>query len=386
MSNPAVIFGAGNIGRGFIAQLFTESGYEVTFVDVDTLLIDTFNQQQQYTIRLVTNTSSQDTTIAPVKGVLAQNQATVVQSMIQAHLGATAVGARALEQVASTVAAGVMRRADIDNRSPLNLIICENLKNAAHIFAQMVKVSLPPAYHAYLAQYIGFVDTVIARMIPPPSPDQRMTDPGLIVAEPYKILPVDAAGFIGPIPDLVGMIPASEFSFYTDCKLYIHNAGHAVLGYLGYQKGYTYGYEALHDPQIRAIVQGAMAESRQALEKKYNRPAGELTPFVDDLLTRFENKALGDTTFRLARDPLRKLAPNDRLIGATRTVLAQNITPINLIQGIIAALQFDAPDDPLAIELQQQQQRIGLKAVLTELCGIDPTKPLGQLILDQSKE
>ena len=34
----------------------------------------------------------------------------------------------------------------------------------------------------------------------------------------------------------------SPFAFFTDRKLYIHNAGHAVLGYLGYLAGYEYGY------------------------------------------------------------------------------------------------------------------------------------------------
>ena len=36
----AIVFGAGNIGRGFIGQLFSESGYAVTLVDVDQPLLD----------------------------------------------------------------------------------------------------------------------------------------------------------------------------------------------------------------------------------------------------------------------------------------------------------------------------------------------------------
>jgi mannitol-1-phosphate 5-dehydrogenase len=40
MGKKAIIFGAGNIGRGFIGQLFCESGYLVTFVDIDQELLD----------------------------------------------------------------------------------------------------------------------------------------------------------------------------------------------------------------------------------------------------------------------------------------------------------------------------------------------------------
>lgn len=36
----AVMYGAGNIGRGFIGQLFSESGYEVVFIDVNTEIVD----------------------------------------------------------------------------------------------------------------------------------------------------------------------------------------------------------------------------------------------------------------------------------------------------------------------------------------------------------
>ena len=36
----AVIYGAGNIGRGFIGQLFSMSGYEISFIDVNAAVID----------------------------------------------------------------------------------------------------------------------------------------------------------------------------------------------------------------------------------------------------------------------------------------------------------------------------------------------------------
>ena len=43
MSKVALHFGAGNIGRGFIAPVLQENDYDVVFVDVDTGLINDIN-------------------------------------------------------------------------------------------------------------------------------------------------------------------------------------------------------------------------------------------------------------------------------------------------------------------------------------------------------
>ena len=381
MKKNAIIFGAGNIGRGFMGQLFSESGYHVTFVDVDLPLLDAFNERGEYTIKLVTNQRTDEVTVGPVAGVPADNGSAVAEVIVKAEIGATAVGARALKYVAPNVAMGIARRARQGVEAPLNLILCENLKGAADAFRGMVKAELPPAHHAYMEAHIGFVDTVIARMIPPLPADLHAKDPSFIIVEPYKRLPVDADAFVGDPPPVVGMIPASPFSFYTEQKLYMHNATHAVLGYLGYQYGYTLGYEALADAHIWAAAAGTMAESQQALEKKYSLPGGELTPFVDDLLERFGNRALGDTVFRLARDPIRKLAHSDRLVGAALNALEQGVEPINLVAGIVAAFKFDHPDDPIAAQLQAQLRQDGLESMLQNVCGLSPDSHLARRVV-----
>jgi mannitol-1-phosphate 5-dehydrogenase len=379
----AVIFGAGNIGRGFMGQLFSESGCEVTFVDVDRLLLDTLNERGRYTIRLVTNEQTEEVTVGPVRALHSGDLEAVAEAVSRAEIGATAVGAGILKHIAPAVAAGITRRAQLDVAAPFNLILCENLHGAAAIFRAMVLAALPAEHHTYLAAHIGFVDTVIARMVPPLTPELRTQDPSLIIVEPYKELPVDRDGFIGEPPPIVGMIPYAPFSFFTDRKLYIHNAGHAVLGYLGYLAGYEYGYQSLADDEIYLQARGAMEESALALTRKYRPAPGALMANIEDLLHRFGNRALGDTILRLGRDPVRKLAHSDRLVGAALNALAQGVTPVHLVTGIAAGLRFAHPDDPVAQQVQVQLRERGIERVLTEVCGLASDEPLAGMIVER---
>jgi mannitol-1-phosphate 5-dehydrogenase len=385
----AVIFGAGNIGRGFIGQLFSEAGYFVTFVDVDQPLLDALNATGRYTIRLVSNQRVEEVTVGPVAALHASQTAAVAEAVAQAELGATAVGAGALKFVAPNLAAGLVKRAEkqqrggVEGQAPLNMIICENLKGAAAIFREQVREKLPESTRAMLGAQVGFVDTVIARMVPAPTPEMRAADPALIAVEPYKELPVDSAAFVGSIPALPGMIPFAPFSFYTDRKLYIHNAGHAVLAYLGYLRGYEYGYQALADEEIYFQARGAMEESALAMVRKYHPPAGALLCNIDDLLSRFGNRALGDTVLRLAREPIRKLARTDRLVGAALNALADGVLPTHLVTGIAAALVFDHPEDPVASDLQKRIRNYGLAHVLGEVSELRPGEPLFELVVER---
>jgi len=378
---PAIIFGAGNIGRGFLGQLFSEAGYAVTFADVDRTLLAALNARRSYTIRLVTNERTEEVEIGPVDALHSDEVDAVADVLARAEIGATAVGAGVLKHVAPLVAKGIRRRAEIGNREPFNLILCENLLGAAGIFRSMVLSHLPEALHPFAIEHTGFVDTVIARMVPPLTPELRAADPSLILVEPYKELPVDRDGFVGPIPSIPGMIPYAPFAFFTERKLYIHNAGHATLGYLGYLRGYEYGYEALADDEIYFQARGAMEESALALTRKFRPPPGSLLTNIEDLLHRFGNRALGDTILRLGRDPLRKLSPGDRLAGAAVNALEQGVTPVHLVTGIAAGLHFAHAGDPIAQALQARIAADGIAQVASAVTGFEGSSPLLSRVL-----
>jgi len=346
-------------------------------------LIEAINSRGQYTIRLEDNDGAQEINVSPVRALHAQrDQQAIVEVVRQAGVGATAVGVRALPHIAPLLAAGITRRAESGVSPPLNLIICENLKGAAGTFRQMVSENISAENRTYFETHIGFVDTVIGRMVPPLTPEVRVQDPSLIVVEPYKELPVDRAGFVGDIPQVVGMQPCDNFAAYTARKLYIHNCGHAVLGYLGYLAGYEYGYEALADAEIRARVEQALAESKLGVVHAYRVEVDWLDEHIADLLHRFGNRALGDTNFRLGRDPLRKLGPVDRLVGPARLAEQAGVRPEALSLGIAAGYCFDHPDDPLAGELQQRIRRDGLETVLADVSKIRKDELLGKLVLE----
>lgn len=380
-----VIFGAGNVGRGFLGQLLAESGYDVIFVDVSEVLVRELSSQHRYRLRLVTDEDSEDIEITGVDAISALDAAKVADAVACCDLAATAVGVGALAKLAPTVAAGLEQRRASGDR-PLNIIICENLRNAPDYFAALLREHLSDEGWCYLAERVGLVDAVIGRMVPLIPKEISDADPTLIMAEPYKVLPVNRARFVGPIPEVVGMEVRDNFEAYVDQKLFTHNAGHAVLAYVGYLRGHEYGYKALNDRMVAALTEAAMLEASAALVLKHKIDVEAQRAHVADLMGRFRNRRLGDTVFRLGRDPLRKLSKEDRLVGAARLVLETGGTPTALVTGITAGLLFDPEDDPSAQRLQAMLRERPVADVFREVAGIEPGTELSDKVVREYEE
>jgi mannitol-1-phosphate 5-dehydrogenase len=363
------VFGAGNIGRGFIGQIFSQSGYDVVFIDAVESLVNELNAKGYYPLELVTNDETITYEIGPVSACLAQNQEQVNQIISKADAMATAVGVPVLPKIAPGLAAAFAARKASGNNSELDILVCENKLGAGDYLRSLI-LEINPDLKMMLENKIGFVETSIGRMVPVLSEQERRENPLLVRSEPYSELPVDASGFRGAVPAVSNLKPFTPFDFYHERKLFIHNMGHAVTAYLGYLAGAATIAEAINRPELRLFVEKTMRQTAQALSDHYGVEYNQLEDHVQDLLSRFANIRLGDTVSRVGRDPLRKLDKQDRLAGALRFTVEQGKQPYHLALAMAAALKFDAEGDPTAAQVSDRISDEGLDYFLKNHCGL----------------
>ena len=376
----AIMYGAGNIGRGFIGKVFSDSGYEVCFLDIMQDVIDEMNRRGEYTVRIVSNEGETDTTVRPVRAVNSTTEQ-AVQEIADCDIMATAVGVNILPRVAPAIARGVIARMEQSGR-PLNIILCENQLEVDVLMRGWLYACFNDEQKKWADENLGLVEPSIGRMVPPLTPEMRAKDKLLICVEPYCELPVDRDAFKGEIPDLVGLVPYSPFEFYIKRKLFLHNGGHALCAYLGNLKGYEYIWQAIADPAIREAARASKLASAPALIARFGEGVREnVASNVDDLLRRFQNRALKDTVARVGADPVRKLRRNDRVVGAALFCLEQGVDPSPIITGIVAALKFDRADDPTAPEIQKALREQGVEYVMQRYMSLQPDEPLYGMIL-----
>ncbi len=342
-----VLFGAGKIGRSFIGPLFHKSGYELVFIDKDKSLVDELNRRQKYKLIIKSDTSLIVHTITNLRGVCANDLNGVVDEVATAGIVTVAVGVNAVNSVIPLLAKGLLKRYQHHNKYPLDIIIAENLRDGADHFRKGLLSFLPPDYP--LDQLAGLIETSIGKMVPIMQQKEMLDDKLQIFAEPYNTLILDKKGFKNPIPVVEGLAPKDNIRAWVDRKLFVHNLGHASIAYSGhlYNPAQTCMWEALQNPEIYRYARNTMLQASLVLMDRYpdDFTYPELEEHIDDLLSRFKNKALGDTIFRVGCDLGRKLSSNDRLAGAIKLAVESGLPYDKILFALVCGCHFRAKDE-----------------------------------------
>jgi len=343
-----VQFGAGNIGRSFIGQLFSRSGYEVVFVDINKELVKELNKKRVYKLVIKRNELPDEIIlIENVRAVDGYDKRAVVREIVDTDILATAVGKYALPQIVPVIAQGLQLRYKKRGKNPLDIIIAENFRNVAGYLRKELKSHLSREYP--FEELVGLIESSIGKMVPLMKEEDKKKDLLWIFAEPYNTLIVDKKGFKNLLPPIRDLWAVENIKAYVDRKLFIHNLGHSASAYLGYQydSEITFIYEALEVPEIYKIVRECMKQSAVALNRAYPKDLAlpDLLNHIDDLLFRFQNKLLRDTIFRVGRDLYRKLGKNERLIGPMLLAQRHGVPYNKIKRAFYAALDFKAKDE-----------------------------------------
>ena len=384
-------FGAGNIGRGFIGQIFSHAGYEVVFVDINDELIKLLNERRCYKVEV----RDEERRILLVEGVRAihlNDVDSVVRELCECDVASTAVGVSALPSLYPVIALGLLKRWE-SVKKPLDIIICENLRNASLHFKEGLLKYLPNDFP--IDEFVGLVETSIGRMIPIMPEEVRREDPLLIYAEAYDTLIVDGLAFKNELPKVPQIDPKKNIKAYVDRKLFIHNLGHSAVAYMAYvtDTNIKYIWKAMENEEIRSVAKEAMWESALSLIREYPQEFDEENQrqHIDDLLHRFSNKYLGDSVYRVGRDIQRKIGRDERIIGAILLDLKHNVEPMATTKVLAAALLFRATDDegkmyPSDEEFVRKWYPRGVETILTELCGLDVNDDAQRRIIEHVRD
>ena len=397
-----VQFGAGNIGRSFIGQVFSRAGWEVVFVDVDQTLVSRLIEKRFYSVVVKREGKpNEKRRIGPVRAIDGKNAQAAAKEIADADLIATSVGKAALPKIFPVIALGLNERFKLSPEKPLDIIIAENARGADKLFRDSIKRDMAIKYSGSSYPFdklVGLVETSIGKMVPIMKREDLEADPLQLFAEEYEDLIVDRRGFKGPLPDIAALKPVDPIAAYVDRKLFIHNLGHAAAAYLGYQamgsppryhspsQGLLAGVFELNE--VEEAVRCAMNEAAEALVLEYpdSYTRADLTHYIDDLLLRFKNKALGDTIHRVGRDLERKLGREDRLVGAM-LLCARHKLPFNSIAHVYkAALGFVAPDErgvpwPDDASFKAGFADWGLSWVFSCVSSLSETEEIDQIVM-----
>ena len=363
----AIHFGAGNIGRGFIGALLAESGYFVVFADVDAKLIKELNRHDTYEVHVLDEIERTEE-IHSYSGILSQTD-DVLHAIAQPHtrLITTAVGVNVLPRIAPMIAKGLQERRAAGDGS-LNIIACENMVGQTDMLGKHVRRYLSDEENAWLADNIGFANCSVDRIVPSPP---QMENPLDIGVEDFSEWAVDRNALRMPItPPVRGMTLTDSLTAYIERKLYTLNCAHAIAAYLGFAYGLEMIDQALANPEILQDVRGALGESGAALIRKHGFDESEHEQYIARVLRRLVNPRLHDDVLRVGRQPLRKLAKGDRLLGPVAMAREYGLPIDYLARGIAAAFLFELEDDQQSVELIGKVNEVGIERAVVEYTGL----------------
>ena len=364
----AIHFGGGNIGRGFIAEFFHNSGYEVVFIDVVDSLIEQIQKTPSYTVTEIGTDETKSYTIDNYRALNSKHSMPqVIEEIATADVVTCAVGPNVLKFIAEPIAKGIDAR---NKDTPLAVIACENAIGATDNLFGFIEPKLQTS-KSELPNKARFPNSAIDRIVPVQEPNAGLN----VKIEKFYEWCVEETPFKdakGGHPDIHGVHWVDNLEPYIERKLFTVNTSHATAAYFGYNRGKRTIHESMADKEIHDAVRDAVKETAHLIVNKHGITAKEQDDYVEAIIKRISNPHLEDVVERVGRAPLRKLSKKERFIGPAHQ-LAERGEPVDsLLRGAEMALRFqNVEGDEESKELAEILKSKSSAEATTQITGLE---------------
>lgn len=199
---------------------------------------------------------------------------------------------------------------------PFTVMSCDNIPDNGDLTKKAV-LGLAKYIDQDLASWIekngAFPSTMVDRIVPATTEKDiavfeekiGLTDLAMVKTEAFSQWVVEDE-FSDRRPDLdkVGVQFTDDVTGWEDAKLRLLNGAHSSLAYLGGLAGFRYVHEAIANKDFRAFIERLWDEVEPTLKPVKGLNVSE---YRQDLLKRFENKALMHQTYQIATDGSQKI-------------------------------------------------------------------------------
>ena len=317
----AIHFGAGNIGRGFIAPVLQENNYEVVFVDVNKELIEQINLLQRYKVTSISLNASSDIFVKNISGLLLNDEEFLNEKLSQADLITTSVGPKFVKDIFNLVSSTKTEKIQ-------TFIAFEN----------MYRASTSNSIESGLSKLV-LIDAVVDKIVPP----QNITSLDVIVEE-YGSIILDNNVDTKPLNESkIVSYSNYEHEFYK--KLWLLNGLHLKLAYFGLSRNIKYIHEILNNQEGLDFAERAI-DSLSKAYSLFSNSTEDLKDFKQTILNRFSMPEIQDEVTRIARNPQIKFSRDERFERPLRLLISadEDVETFKKIIDIIFESDFEQVD------------------------------------------
>ena len=187
-------------------------------------------------------------------------------------------------------------------------------------------------------------------------------------------------------PPIQGAEYTDNLQKFLERKLYVINCGHAWSGYIAHLMGIEIIQDYFAKEENVEMTRKVMMEVAALVAKKHGFTKESMEAYVTFALNRFLTPGITDTVERISRAPIRKLGPNDRLVGPAVQCEELGLPNDMLLRGIAAAFLFDVKTDEQSVELLQYVADNGIEKAVPHFTGIKEGTRMFQEIVKNYKE